>query len=82
MTEAAAQKVVLGTLIVVSAVVVWDNIKRTGKAAPTGKGLVSLVVLGAGLAVGAGVAPGLFGPLALLIGLSIVISRSANWKKA
>ncbi len=82
MTEAGAQRAVLGMLLVVSAVVAWDNIKHTGKAAPTGKALVAFVILAAGLAVGAGLAPGIVGPLALLIGLAIVISRSANWKKA
>lgn len=75
MTEAGAQRAVLGMLLVVSAVVAWDNIKKTGKAAPTGKNLVSFVVLAAILAVGAGMAPSLFGPLALLIGLGVVISR-------
>jgi hypothetical protein len=74
-TEAGAQRAVLGMLLVVSAVVAWDNIKKTGKATPTGKSLVSLVVLAAILAVGAGMAPSLFGPLALLIGLGVVISK-------
>ena len=82
MTEAGAQKAVLGMLLVTAAVVSWDNIKQTGKASPTGKALVSFVVLGAGLAIGAGLAPSIFGPLALLIGLSIIVSRSGNWKKA
>lgn len=80
MTEAGAQKAVLATLLVTAAVVAWDNIKATGKATPSGKSLVSFVVLAAGLAIGAGLAPSIVGPLALLIGLSIVVSRSGNWK--
>ncbi len=75
MTEAGAQRAVLGMLLVVSAVVAWDNIKQTGKAAPTGKALVAFVILAAGLAIGAGLAPNIIGPLALLIGLGVVVSR-------
>ena len=75
MSEASAQKAVLAVIIVTGAVVVWDNIKRGKKATPSGKGLVAFTILAAALAIGAGVAPSLVGPLAILIGLSIVISR-------
>ena len=75
MSQATAQNVVLGTLLVSAAVVAWDNIKKTGKATPTGKSLVAFVILAAGLSIGAGVAPQIVGPFALLVGLSIVVSR-------
>ena len=75
MSEASAQKAVLGVLLVTGAVVVWDNIKKTGKATPTGKGLVAFTVLAAGLSIGAGGAPQIVGPFAILIGLAIVASR-------
>lgn len=75
MSEGTARNVVLGTILVTGAVVGWDNIKKTGKASPSGKSLVAFTVLAAALAVGAGVAPGVVGPFALLIGLSIVVSR-------
>ena len=75
MSQGTAQNVVLGTILVTGAVIAWDNIKKNGKATPTGKGLVAYVILAAGLAIGAGVAPQIVGPFALLIGLSIVVSR-------
>ncbi len=75
MNEAQAQKAVLGVILVSGAVVIWDNIKRNGKAIPSGKSLVSFTILAAGLAIGAGVAPSLVGPFAILIGLAIVVSR-------
>lgn len=75
MSESSAQSAVLGVIIVAGAVVVWDNIKRTGKATPSGKSLVAFTILAAGLAVGAKAAPGLVGPLAILIGLAVVVSR-------
>jgi uncharacterized membrane protein len=73
--EATAQKVVLGTFLVTSGVIVYDNLKKTGKAAPPAKTLVRLVVLGAVLALAAAAAPGIAGPFALLIGLAVVVSR-------
>lgn len=75
MTEASAQKAVLAVILVTAAVVAWDNIKKTGKATPTGKGLVAFVILAAGLSIGAGVAPSIVGPFAVLVGLAIVVSR-------
>ena len=78
MNQAQAQRTVLAIVLVVAAVVAWDNIKRTGKATPSGKSLVSLVVLGVGLSVGAGVAPAIVGPFALLVGLAVVVSRSGS----
>jgi membrane-associated phospholipid phosphatase len=70
-----AQSTVLGVILVVGAVVAWDNIKRTGKATPSGKSLVAFTILAAGLAIGAKAAPSIVGPFALLIGLSVVVSR-------
>ena len=75
MSEATAQKTVLAVALVGGAVVVWDNIKKTGKASPGGKQLVAFAILAAGLAVGASLVPSIAGPLALLIGLGIVISK-------
>lgn len=75
MAEQTAQRTVLAVVLVGGAVIVWDNIKKTGKASPGAKQLVAYAVLAAVLAVIAGVAPSIGGPLALLIGLAIVISR-------
>lgn len=75
MGEAAAQRTVLAVVLVGGAVVVWDNIKRTGKASPGGKQLVAFTILAAGLAIGASVAPQFAGPLAVLILLGLVISK-------
>ena len=75
MSESSASSTVLGVILVAGAVVVWDNIKRNQKATPSGKQLVAFTILAAGLAIGAKAAPGLVGPLALLIGLGIVVSR-------
>jgi hypothetical protein len=74
-SEAQAQKAVLGVLLVSGAVVIWDNIKQRGKALPTGRSLVAFTILAAGLSIGAGVAPSIVGPFAILIGLAIVASR-------
>ena len=75
MSQASAQQAVLVVLLVCGAVIVWDNIKKTGKATPTGKGLVAFTILAAGLSIGAGIAPQIVGPFAILIGLAIVASR-------
>ena len=75
MSQATAQNVVIATIIVTGAVVAWDGINKQGKASPSGKTLVALSLVAAILLVGVGVAPELIGPLALLIGLSIIISR-------
>ena len=56
-------------ILVTAAVVVWDNIKKTGK------GLVAFTILAAGLAIGAGVAPSIVGPFSILHGLAIIASR-------
>lgn len=80
MSEASAQKAVLGVILVTAAVVAWDNIKKTGKATPTGKGLVAFTILAAGLAIGAGVAPSIVGPFSILIGLAIIASRVGTKK--
>jgi hypothetical protein len=75
MGQAQAQQTVLAVLLVTGGVVVWDSIKRTGKAVPPFKALVALTILGAFLAIGAGTVPEIAGPFALLVGLAIVISR-------
>lgn len=75
MDKAAAQSTVLGVLLVSGAVIGWDNIKKNGKASPSGKSLVAFVILAAGLAVGANAAPSIVGPFSLLIGLAVVVSR-------
>ena len=82
MSEATAQKVVLATVLVGGAVIVWGNIKKTGKASPGGKQLVALAIVAAGLAIGAGVAPQIAGPLALLILLGLVVTHVGGVKKA
>lgn len=82
MSPQAAQQTVLAVVLVTGAVIAWDNIKRTGKASPGGRQLVAYSILAAGLAVLAGVAPQLGGPLALLIGLGVVVSRVGVVKKA
>ena len=82
MDQAAAQRTVMAVVIVTGAVVVWDNIKHKGKASPSGKQLVAFAILAGGLAVGASVAPSIAGPLALLIGLAVVISRVGGGKAA
>ncbi len=75
MNQSDAQKVVLASVIVSGAVIVWTDIKATGKATPKGKTLVSFALLAGVLAVGAEVAPGIAGPFAILIALAISISR-------
>lgn len=80
MSEAQAQRAVLAAVIVAGAVVAWDGVKKTGKATPTGKQLVSFAILAGGLAVGASVAPSIAGPLAVLIALAVVISRVGGKK--
>lgn len=75
MNQAQAQNVVLGTMIVIAAVVVHDNLKHGRKATPPFGSLVALLVIGGALAMGAAVAPELAGPLALLVGLAVVVSR-------
>ena len=80
MNEAQAQKTVLGVLLVSGAVIVWGNLKGSGgtrvlPATDWGKWLVGFLILAAALSIGASAAPELFGPLALLIGLAVVMSR-------
>jgi hypothetical protein len=77
-----AQQTVLAVVLVTGAVIAWDNIKRTGKASPGGKQLVAYTILAAGLAILTGVAPQLGGPLAILIGLGVIVSRVGVVKKA
>lgn len=75
MNQTQAQQTVLAVLLVVGGVVVWDSIKKTGKATPPFKSLVALSLLGAVLAIGAGTVPEVAGPFALLVGLAVVVSR-------
>ena len=75
MSQSEAQKVVLASVLVSGAIIVWTDIKGTGKATPTGKTLVSFALLAGVLAIGAEVAPGIAGPFAILVALSIAVSR-------
>ena len=76
MSQQAAQSTVLAVVLVGGSVVAWDNIKKTGKASGGGgKQLVAFAILAAGLALLAGVAPQIGGPLAILVGLGIVVTR-------
>lgn len=75
MDQAAAQQTVLFVLVVAGAVIVYDNIKTTGTATPSGKTLVSMLLAAAGLAWGAAVAPSIAGPFALLVGLAVILPR-------
>jgi len=81
-SEAAAQRTVLAAVLVGGSVVIWDNIKKSGgkRASPSGKQLVAFTILAAGLALLAGVAPNIGGPLAILIVLSVIISRVGGKK--
>ena len=80
MSEGTAQQTVLAVVLVTGAVIVWDNIKKTGKASPGAKQLVAFTLIAAALAVGASVAPQITGPFAVLIGLAVVISRVGGAK--
>lgn len=82
MSESTAGNVVIAVFVVVTAVVIWDTIKKTGKATPPFKTVVALTILAAGLALGVAVAPSVVGPFALLVGLAIVLSRTGNPKGA
>jgi hypothetical protein len=75
MSQSQAKRIATGVFIVTAAVVAWSEIAKKGSPLPSGKTLIALLVLGAGLAVGAEIAPSLFGPLALLFGLAVVVSR-------
>ena len=83
MGQQTAQNTVLAVVLVGGAVVIWSNIKATGKASGGGfKQIVSFAILAAGLAILAGVAPQVGGPLALLVGLGIVVTHVGAVKKA
>lgn len=75
MSPAQAKRTATGVFIVVAAVVAWSEIADKGNPLPPAKTLVALIVLAAGLAVGVELIPEIIGPLALLMGLAIVISR-------
>jgi len=75
MSEEQAKRVVMAVGLVVVAVVCWESIVNEGKIIPPAKTVVSLLVLLAGLSIGASLAPEIVGPLALLIGTAIAISR-------
>lgn len=81
MGEDQAQKVVLAVALVGGAVVCWENLKATGKLLPPFKTVTAGVLIIAGLAVGASVAPQLVGPLAILVGLAVVMSRIPSNRK-
>jgi len=70
----------MGVFIVTAAVVAWSEIAQKGNPLPPLKTIVALIVLAAGLAVGVELLPEIVGPLALLMGLAIVISRVPTGK--
>jgi len=65
---------------VTAGVVAWSEIARKGSPLPPAKTLVALLVLAAGLAVGVEILPEIVGPLALLMGMAVVISRIPTGK--
>lgn len=75
MSESDAQAVIVGTIIVVAAVVAWHGLRTGGKATPSLRTFVALLTLGAVLLLLASVAPQVAGPFALLIGIGVVVSR-------
>jgi uncharacterized membrane protein (UPF0182 family) len=75
MGEQEAQKAVLAVIVVTTAIVLWDSIKKTGRALPPFKSVVALSLLAAVLMLGASIAPALAGPFALLVGLAVVVTR-------
>lgn len=75
MSSGQAQKLVLTLAIVGGAIVVYENIRKTGKGSPSGKQIVTYATLLAALAIGAELAPEIAGPLALLIGVSFLVAH-------
>ena len=75
MSESDAQKVIVGTIVVVGAIVAWQGVKHTGKATPNLKTFTALFVLAAVALLAASFAPSLAAGFAVLIGLGVVTSR-------
>ncbi len=75
MDELQARKTVVAVSLVVVAVVVWESTVSQGKVIPDARTMVVLLVLITGLSIGASLYPEVFGPLTLLVGTAIAISR-------
>lgn len=75
MNQAQAQHTVAAVALVVAAVVAHDGFRKTGKATPPFKSVVSFAMILSVLAIGAEVAPQIAGPFALLVGIAIILPR-------
>lgn len=75
MTEAGAQKAVLGAFLAIGAMLVYEDIRLGRSAKPPFKQLVALAALAAALAAGASAAPDIAGPLAILIAIGYLTSK-------
>lgn len=75
MSDYQARRIVIAVALVVTAVVFWENLVNTGNLIPPAKTVVTMLVLITGLSIGASLAPEVFGPLTLLVGTAIAISR-------
>lgn len=75
MSEADAQKIIVGTIVVVGATVAWHGVKTSGKASPNLRTFTALFTLAAVMLIAATVAPDLAAGFAVLIGLGVVVSR-------
>lgn len=78
MSEAEAQKVIVGSIVVTAAVVGWTGIKSGGKAAPNLKTLTAMGVLAAALLLAASVVPSLAAGFAVLTAIAIAVSRTGK----
>jgi len=65
----------MAMILIVSVIVFWENLVNRGTIIPPAKTVVTMLVLFAGLSIGASLAPEIVGPLSLLIGTAIAISR-------
>lgn len=75
MSEEQARKTVLAVMLIVTVIVFWENLVKNGNLLPPGKTIVVMLVLFAGLSIGASLAPEIVGPFSLLVGMAIAISR-------
>lgn len=78
MSEAEAQKIIVGCAIVCAGVVGWYGLKHGGKATPNLKTLTAGAVLTAALLIGAGIFPQVAGPFAILVTIGVVVSRTGG----
>lgn len=78
MTQGEAQGVVVGAAILSAGVVGWSGIKHGGKAAPSLRVLTAGSLLTAILLMAASVAPDLAAGFAVLIAISVALSRTGK----